>query len=89
MESAYYERYMLSKDKLLPEPLGGSKENPFLDSYVIDSLDLPGNFKEKDLRKGLIESLVHVLMYVTAVAMLLLSLDRWIFCGLRGLFCGC
>lgn len=36
IESGYYERYMLSKEKLLPEPIKGLKEKPFLDSYVID-----------------------------------------------------
>ncbi len=35
IDSGYYERYMLSKEKLLPEPIKGLKENPFLDSYVI------------------------------------------------------
>jgi len=30
------------------------KENPFLDSYVIEFLDIFFNFKEADLRKGLI-----------------------------------
>jgi len=54
IDSGYYERYMLSKEKLLPEPINGLKENPFLDSYVIEFLDLPSNFKEADLRKGLI-----------------------------------
>lgn len=39
----------------LPEPIKGLKENPFLDSYVIEFLDLPKNFKEADLRKGLIQ----------------------------------
>ena len=34
IDSGYYERYMLSKEKLLPEPIKGLKENPFLDSYV-------------------------------------------------------
>ena len=43
---------MLSKEKLLPEPIKGLKENPFLDSYVIEFLDLPSSFKEPDLRKG-------------------------------------
>lgn len=41
IDSGYYERYMLSKEKLLPEPIKGLKENPFLDSYVIEFLDLP------------------------------------------------
>ena len=45
VDSGYYERYMLSKEKLLPEPIKGLKENPFLDSYVIEFLDLPKNFK--------------------------------------------
>ena len=39
IESSYYERYMLSKEKILPEPIKGLKENPFLDSYVIEFLD--------------------------------------------------
>ena len=57
IDSGYYERYMLSKEKLLPEPIKGLKENPFLDSYVIEFLDLPSNFKETDLRKGLIHNM--------------------------------
>lgn len=48
INSGYYERYMLSSDKLLPEPIKGLKENPFLDSYVIEFLDLPRNYKESD-----------------------------------------
>ena len=48
---------MLSKEKLLSEPIKGLKENPFLDSYVIEFLDLPKNFKESDLRKGLIQNM--------------------------------
>lgn len=57
INSGYYERYMLSKERLLPEPIRGLKENPFLDSYVIEFLDLPKNFKEADLRKGLIPNM--------------------------------
>ena len=57
INSGYYERYMLSKEKLLPEQIKGLKENPFLDSYVIEFLDLPKNFKEADLRKGLIQNM--------------------------------
>lgn len=40
MDSGYYERYMLSKSKLLPEPLK-PQQNPFLDQYVVEFLDLP------------------------------------------------
>ena len=64
IESGYYERYMLSQEKLLPEPIKGLKENPFLDSYVIEFLDLPSNFKESDLRKGLIKNMKDFILEV-------------------------
>ena len=57
IESAYYERYILSKDKLLPEPIKGLKENPFLDSYIIEFLDLPQTYKETDFRRALIKNM--------------------------------
>ena len=56
MDSGYYERYMLSKSKLLPEPLH-SRRNPFLDSYVVEFLDLPDTFHEDDFRKALIKGM--------------------------------
>ena len=62
INSGYYERYMLSKEKLLPEPIKGLKENPFLDSYIIEFLDLPKNFKESDLRKGLIQNMKEFIL---------------------------
>ena len=64
IDSGYYERYMLSKEKLLPEPIEGLKGNPFLDSYVIEFLDLPSNFKERDLRKGLIRNMKDFILEV-------------------------
>ena len=64
IESAYYERYMLSQEKLLPEPIKGLKENPFLDSYIIEFLDLPQSFKESDLRKGLIRNMKDFILEV-------------------------
>lgn len=47
----------MSKERILPEPINGLKENPFLDSYVIEFFDLPKNFKKSDLRKGLIQNM--------------------------------
>lgn len=64
LDSGYYERYMLSKEKILPEPIQKLKENPFLDSYVIEFLDLPMNFKESDLRKGLIQNMKDFILEV-------------------------
>lgn len=57
IDSGYYERYMLSSEKVLPEPIKGLKENPFLDSYIIEFLDLPQNYKESDFRKSLIQNM--------------------------------
>ena len=53
MDSGYFERYMLSRKKLLPEPLR-SRQNPFLDSYVVEFLDLPDTFHENDFRKAIV-----------------------------------
>ena len=64
MDSGYYERYMLSREKLLPPPIKELGENPFLDSYVIEFLDLPKNFKEADLRKGLIQNMKEFILEI-------------------------
>ena len=63
MDSAYYERYMLSKDKLLPEKIQ-AESNPFLDAYVMEFLDLPSGFLEKDLRKGLIAGMKQFMLEI-------------------------
>lgn len=57
LDSGYYERYMLSKETLLPESVKSLGENPFLDSYVMEFLDLPNEFHENDLRKALIRNM--------------------------------
>lgn len=65
--SGYYERYMLSKEKILPEQIQGLKENSFLDSYVIEFLDLPRNFKEMDLSKGIIHNMKEFILEVGGI----------------------
>lgn len=57
LDSGYYERYVLSKETLLPESVKKLGENPFLDSYVMEFLDLPNEFHENDLRKALIRNM--------------------------------
>jgi hypothetical protein len=47
---------MLSKSKLLPEPLH-SEQNPFLDQYVVEFLDLPDTFHENDFRRALVKGM--------------------------------
>lgn len=57
LDSEYYERYMLSTEVLLPESVKKLGENPFLDSYVMEFLDLPNEYRENDLRKALIRNM--------------------------------
>lgn len=64
IDSGYYERYMLSQERLMPAPIKGFKDNPFLDSYVIEFLNLPSNYKEADLRKGLISNMKSFILEV-------------------------
>ena len=39
IDSGYYERYMLSKKKILPEPIKGMKENPSVGMILCASKD--------------------------------------------------
>ena len=61
IQSAYYERYMLSRQNLLPEKLPASA-NPFLDSYVIDFLDLPEKYHENEFRKALVKGMRNFIL---------------------------
>ncbi len=61
IQSSFYERYMLSQSTLLPESLP-SKVNPFLDSYVIEFLDLPDKYHENDFRKALIKGMRNFIL---------------------------
>lgn len=54
LDSGYYERFILSQGKALPEGIKAVSKNPFLDSYIIEFLDLPSPYKENDFRKALI-----------------------------------
>lgn len=56
IDSAYFERFIISKEKLLPEKIK-SNQNPFLDSYVIEFLNLPQQYNERELRKALINGM--------------------------------
>lgn len=64
ISSAYFERYMLSKENIKPLPIRNKTNNPFLDSYVIEFLDLPKGYKEFDIRKGLIENMKNFMLEI-------------------------
>ena len=62
LDSGYYERYMLSKDTLFPENVKRLGGNPFLDSYIMEFLDLPNEYREIDLRKALINNMKNFIL---------------------------
>ena len=59
IDSGYYERYMLSQTPIAPA-IGEAKKatgNIFLDTYVLDFLDVPDTVSEFDLQKSIIRNL--------------------------------
>ena len=57
MDSAYYERYMLSSQKLMPESVPQDVRKSILDTYVLEFLNLPESTSEKDIRKAVLNNL--------------------------------
>jgi len=67
INSGFYERYLLSNTKSLNVSTALTQIHPetlpvFKDTYILDFLDLPDHFSEKDLRKALIENLKHFIL---------------------------
>ncbi|MBE6913064.1 MAG: DUF1016 domain-containing protein [Ruminococcaceae bacterium] len=62
LDSAYYERYMLSSGKQPPELVPQKVRNTILDTYVLEFLDLPEQFSERNFRKAIIENLKNFIL---------------------------
>ncbi len=62
MDSAYYERSMLSAQKLPPQSVPQSIRNSILDTYVLEFLNLPNEFSENNLRKAIIRNLKQFIL---------------------------
>lgn len=62
MDSAYYERYMLSAKKPLPETVPQSVRGSILDSYVLEFLDLPEQYSERNLKRAILENLKQFIL---------------------------
>ena len=62
IDSAYYERYVLSHGKQLPEHISQTVRNSILDTYILDFLDLPEQYSERNFQKALIENLKNFLL---------------------------
>ena len=62
MDSAYYERYMLSSQKLMPESVPQDVRKSILDTYVLEFLNLPESTSEKDIRKAILNNLKQFIL---------------------------
>ncbi len=62
LDSAYYERYMLSAGKQSPEFVPQNVRSRILDTYVLEFLDLPEQFSEHSFRKAIIENLKQFIL---------------------------
>lgn len=62
MDSAYFERYMLSSQKPLPKVVSNDVRNSILDTYVLEFLDLPNEYSEQNLRKAITENLKQFIL---------------------------
>ena len=62
LDSAYYERYMLSSGKQPLELVPQNVRNSILDTYVLEFLDLPEQYSERNFRKAIIENLKQFIL---------------------------
>ena len=62
IDSAYYERYTLSAGKQSPELVPQNIRKSILDTYVLEFLDLPNDYSEKNLRRAIIENLKQFIL---------------------------
>ncbi len=63
MDSAYYERSMLSAQKLSsPSAVPQSIRSSILDTYILEFLNLPEDYSENNLRKAIIQNLKQFIL---------------------------
>lgn len=62
IDSAYYQRYMLSAKKPLPENVPSTVRGNILDSYVLEFLNLPEQYSENNLKKAIIGNIKHFIL---------------------------
>ena len=62
IDSAYYQRYILSANKALPESVPSTVRGSILDSYVLEFLDLPEQYSENNLKKAIIGNLKNFIL---------------------------
>jgi len=64
IDSSYFQRYMLSEKKLEPVPITKKAKSHFMDTYILEFLDLPKNYSEFDLKKAIIHNLKDFILEI-------------------------
>lgn len=64
LDSGYFERCMLSNEKLEPVPIPRAIKNNFLDAYVLEFLSLPDKFSEYEFKKAIISNLKDFILEI-------------------------
>lgn len=64
IDSGYYHRYMLSEKSQPPALASHDEKARFLDSYVLEFLDLPETFSESDLKHAIVENLKNFILEI-------------------------
>ncbi len=62
IDSVYYERCMLSAQKPVPETASQNVRGSILDTYVLEFLDLPEQYSERNFKKAIIENLKQFIL---------------------------
>lgn len=62
IDSSYYERCMLSKTKPISQKVSSDVRGSILDTYVLEFLNLPDTFSERNLRKAIIANLKQFIL---------------------------
>ena len=64
LDSSYFERYVLSSGKQPPELVSKEVRDSILDSYVLEFLNLPEHYSERNFRKAIITNLKNFLLEI-------------------------
>jgi predicted nuclease of restriction endonuclease-like (RecB) superfamily len=64
LDSSYFERYVLSSGKQPPELVTKEVRGSILDTYVLEFLDLPEHYSERNFRKAIIQNLKDFLLEI-------------------------
>jgi len=64
INSAYFQRYMLSSENLEPAEILRNENARFLDNYVLEFLHLPKKYSESDLKRAIIQNLKNFILEI-------------------------